>query len=246
MTMTSSQHQHRHQLSRLSIPPVPGAPYHGQIPLYSPAVQSAIHQGFPSSLLQTPIKSPLFNPPPPPPHHSFNHPHRYQPSVTLSSTAVIHPPPGVPLIPGAFPSNPQFPTFQPRSRRQPSVSTGGPPKAQLGGVGKNYRPPSPTAAAFANVAAQSQKGKKTVVNLPKETVPGDGGEPSTRTPFARTPIPVHLVPPQNSIPPPDVISAVIHPEDNARLSIPGVIDVFLPGRVSPFPPLPEFPLPNSL
>jgi hypothetical protein len=245
MTMTSSQHQHRHQLSRLSIPAVPGAPYHGQIPLYSPAVQSAIHQGFPSSLLQTPIQSSLFNPPPPPPHRSLHHPHRHQPSVALSSTAIIHPP-GVPLTPGPFPGNPQFPPFQPRSRRQPSISTGGPPKAQLGGAGKNYRPPSPTAVAFANVTAQSQKGKKATVNLPKETVPADEGEPSTRTPFARTPIPVLLVPPHKSIPPPDVISAVIHPDDSARSNIPGVIDVFLPGRVCRFPPFPDFPLPNSL
>lgn len=218
--------QHRQQLSRLAIN---APPY--QVPLYSPAIQTAIHQTFPTSLLQTPIQPSFFPPPPGPPHRPLHHPHRHQPSLALAS-AGIHPPPGIPLTPSPFSGSPQFPPFQPRSRRQPSVSTGGPPKAQLGGVGKNYRPPSPTAAALANVTAQSQKGKKATVNLPKETVPGSDGEPSTRTTFARTPIPPHLVLPQPPIPPPDVISAVIHPEDSSRVNIPGVIDVFLPGRVS--------------
>jgi hypothetical protein len=233
--MTSNQHRHQHQLSRLSIPAVPGAPYHAQVPLYSPAIQTAIHQPFPSSLLQSPIQPSLFPPPPGPPPRSLQHSHRHQPSAALAS-AGFHPPPAIPLTPGAFGGSPQFPPFQPRSRRQPSISTGGPPKAQLGGAGKNYRPPSPTAVTLANVTTQSQKGKgkKTTVNLPKETVPGGDGEPSKRTPFARTPIPLHLVPPQPSIPPPDVISAVIHPEDSSRVNIPSVIDVFLPGRVSHF------------
>jgi hypothetical protein len=237
--MASGQHQHRHQLSRLSIPPLPGPQYHGQVPLYSPAIQSAIQ------FLQTPIQPSFFPPPPGPTHPSLHPSHRHQPSVALAS-AGIHPPPGIPLNSGPFGGGPQFSPFQPRSRRQPSISTGGPPKAQLGGVGKNYRPPSPTAAALANVAAQVQKGKKVTVNLPNETVLGgdSDGEPPTRTRFARTPIPLHLIPPQPSIPPPDVISAIIHPED--RVDIPGVIDVFLPGRVSCFLPLSYLLLLNSI
>ena len=120
---------------------------------------------------------------------------------------------------------PQFPPF--RNRRQLSVSIGVPPKAQLGGVGKNYRPPSPTA----NAPAPSQKPNKATVNLPKETVPAGDGR-STRSSFARTPVPPHLVPPQRHVAPPDVTSADIHPPDSLRVEIPNTIDVFLPGRVS--------------
>lgn len=76
-----------------------------------------------------------------------------QASVALAA-AGIHPPPDVPVTPlqqsqfsPAF-GGPQFPPFQYRNRRQPSISTGGSPKAQLGGVGKNYRHPSPTAVAL--------------------------------------------------------------------------------------------------
>src|SRR6266850_2379862 len=128
------------------------------------------------------------------------------------------------------PSSPSFPPF--RNRRQPSISTGGPPKAQLGGAGKNYRPPSPTAVALASAAAQTQKAKKVVVNLPKETAPAVDGKPPERTHFARTPIPLHLVPPEPSVPPPDVLTATIHPEDSLRTSVPEMIDVFLPAKVS--------------
>jgi hypothetical protein len=227
------------QLAMLSIPPGPS-----QAPLYSPVMQTAIHQGFPPafpppSLLQTPMQPSFFPPPPGIPPRPLHPGHRSQASVALAA-AGIYPPPGIPVTPLAqsqFPpaafGPPQFPPpFQPRSRRQPSLSTGGPPKAQLGGAGKNYRPPSPNAVALENAAAQNQKSKKTVVNLPRESVPGVDGEPSTRTSFARTPIPLHLVPPQPSILSPDVISAVIHPPDSLRAAMPAMIDVFLPGKVS--------------
>jgi hypothetical protein len=243
--------RNRQQLAMLSIPP--GASQH---PVYSPVVQTAIHQGFPPpfpqpSLFQTPIQPSFFPPPSAVPPRPLHIGHRSQASVALAA-AGIHPPPGVPATPLAqsqFPpaafGPPQFPPFQPpRSRRQPSISTGGPPKAQLGGAGKNYRPPSPTAAAVANATTtQSQKLKKTIVNLPKESVPGVDGEPSTRTSFARTPIPLHLVPPHPSPSSPDVISAVIYPPDSLRVALPDTIDVFLPGKVKfllrcylPFPP----------
>lgn len=77
---------------------------------------------------------------------------------------------------------------------------------------------------------QNQKLKKAIVNLPKESVPGVDGEPSTRTSFARTPIPLHLVPPHPSPSSPDVISAVIYPPDKLRVILPDTIDVFLPGK----------------
>ena len=221
---------HRQQLARLSIP----APFqvHQQVPLYSPAIQTAIHQGFPQvfhppSVLQTPIQ-PSFFPPPRPPHHG----HRAAQASIALAAAGIHPPHGPPLTPlghGQFPPAPypgqQFPPF--RNRRQPSVSIGGPPKAQLGGVGKNYRPPSPTV----NAPAPAQKPNKATVNLPKETLPAGDGR-STRSSFARNPIPQHLVPPQPHVPPPDATSADIYPPDSLRVEIPNTIDVFLPGRVS--------------
>jgi hypothetical protein len=43
-----------------------------------------------------------------------------------------------------------------------------------------------------------------------------------------------------------VTSAIIHPEDSLRVDIPGVIDVFLPGRVSCFLRLSYFLLLNLL
>ena len=239
---TTMSANHRHQLSLLSIPS--GQPYQAQshLPLYSPALPTAIHQGFPpafpsSSLLQTPVQPSFFPHPLGAPPRPLHQGHRAQASVALSA-AGIHPPPGIPVTPlqqSQFPpavGGSQFPSFQHRNRRQPSISTGGPPKAQLGGVGKNYRPPSPTGVALVNSVAQNQKVKKTIVNLPKETTPPVDGKPPERAHFARIPIPLHLVPPQPSPSPPDVISAVIHPEDSLRTSIPATVDVFLPAKVS--------------
>ena len=228
----------RQQLAMLSIPP--GASH---VPMYSPVVQTAVRQGFPPpfpqpSLFQTPIQPSFFPPPSAVPPRPLHPGHRSQASVALAA-AGIHPPlsiPATPLAQSQFPpaafGPPQFTPFQPRSRRQPSINAGGPPKAQLGGAGKNYRPPSPTAVALANAtAAQGQKLKKATVNLPKESIPGADGEPSTRTSFARTPIPLHLVPHHPSPSPPNVISSVIHPPDSLRVALPDTIDVFLPGRV---------------
>ena len=117
---------HRQQLARLSIAP----PFHGQVPLYSPALQTAVHHTFPPLTLLG--------------HGQFG--------------------------PAPFPG-PQFPQF--RNRCQPSVSVGGPPKAQPGGVGKNYRPPSPTA----NATPPSQKPNNAIVNLPKHSVSAGDGRP---------------------------------------------------------------------
>ncbi|KAH9067004.1 hypothetical protein EDB83DRAFT_2542288 [Lactarius deliciosus] len=221
---------HRQQLARLSIPP----PF--PVPFYSPAIQTAIHQRFPPaypppSVLQTPIQPSFFPAPSPGPPRPIHPGHRAAQASIALAAAGIHPPHGPPLTPlghAQFPptpfAGPQFPQF--RNRRQPSVSIGGPPKAQLGGAGKNYRPPSPTA----NAVIVTQKSNKATVNLPKETVPAGDDRPPTRSSFARTPIPPHLVPPQPSVPPPDVISADIHPPDNLRVEVPDTVEVFLPGK----------------
>ncbi|KAH8981991.1 hypothetical protein EDB86DRAFT_3106937 [Lactarius hatsudake] len=222
---------HRQQLARLSIPP----PF--PVPFYSPAIQTAIHQRFPPafpppSVLQTPIQPSFFPAPSPGPPRPIHPGHRAAQASIALAAAGIHPPHGPPLTPlgqhAQFPptpfAGPQFPQF--RNRRQPSVSIGGPPKAQLGGAGKNYRPPSPTV----NAVTVTQKSNKATVNLPKETVPAGDDRPPTRSSFARTPIPPHLVPPQPPVPPPDVISADIHPPDNWRVEVPDTVEVFLPGK----------------
>ena len=64
------------------------------------------------------------------------------------------------------------------------------------------------------------------MNLPA----GDGR--STRSSFARNPIPQHLVPPQPHVPPPDATSADIYLPDSLRVEIPNAIRVSLPRRVS--------------
>ncbi|KAH9171750.1 hypothetical protein EDB89DRAFT_2114402 [Lactarius sanguifluus] len=215
---------HRQQLARLSIPP----PF--PVPFYSPAIQTAIHQRFPPafpppSVLQTPIQPSFFPGPSPGPPRPIHPGHRAAQASIALAAAGIHPPHGPPLTPLGHAQFPPTPFCRPTVPTIP-VSIGGPPKAQLGGAGKNYRPPSPTA----NAVTVTQKSNKATVNLPKETVPAGDGRPPTRSSFARTPIPPHLVPPQPPVPPPDVISADIHPPDNLRVEVPDTVEVFLPGK----------------
>ncbi|KAI0318178.1 hypothetical protein OF83DRAFT_57011 [Amylostereum chailletii] len=231
--------QHRHHLSRLNIPPPlqQQHPMHPQQPMFSPALPTAFHPNFPpQTALQTPMQVGFF----PPPNAPMRPMHRAHPSLALAS-AGIHPP-GIPMTPlgnGQFPPGmvlaqtpftPMFPPVNGRHRgRQPSVSTGGPPKAQLGGAGKNYRPPSPTATPVAPAPVKSKRG---AVALPKETVPGADGAPATRQPWARTPLPHDEVPPQPLVPPPEIASADIYPPDIWRRQIPDTVDVFLPGKAA--------------
>ncbi|KAI0055919.1 hypothetical protein BV25DRAFT_1832763 [Artomyces pyxidatus] len=234
--------QHRHQLSRLAIPPQFQAQQTVQ-PMYSPSIPTAIHQGYqppfhPQSALQTPMQGSFFPQPPGAPGRPVHMGHRAHPSLALAA-AGIHPPMGMPMTPGGpmTPLGPgQFPPgvmvgppFMQRGRRQPSISTGGPPKAQLGGAGKNYRPASPTNAVAAAATATTQKPKKGAVSLPQETIPGTDGERAT---WARTPIPEHLVPPQPVIAPLEASTSEIYPPDFWRHLIPDTVDVFLPGKAS--------------
>ncbi|THH17190.1 hypothetical protein EW146_g3571 [Bondarzewia mesenterica] len=242
--------QHRHQLSRLQIP---GPSFHSQQPMqpmFSPGLPTAIQTGFhpppyiPQSALQTPMQSSFFQPPGAParPVHPG---HRAHQSLALAAMGV-HPPPGMPMTPlgqGQFSpgimlgqGQPYGQQFVPR-RRQPSVSTGGPPKAQLGGPGKNHRPVSPTKANAPSLAmpaapAVTQKLKKGTVSFPRETISGEDGEPATYPPWARTPIPPHLVPEQLAVDPPESTSAEIYPPDFWRREIPDTVDVFLPGKAA--------------
>ncbi|KAI0043626.1 hypothetical protein FA95DRAFT_1563095 [Auriscalpium vulgare] len=228
--------QHRHQLSRLAIPPPFHVQQQGQ-PMFSPAIPTAIHQGFNSSFnpqgsLQTPMQGSFFPTPPGAPGRPVHAGHRAHPSLALAA-AGIHPPLGMPMTPGIpmtplgqaqFPPGMVGPPFMQRGRRQPSISTGGPPKAALGGAGKNYRPASPKNVPAA--APVVQKTKKAPVSLPQETKDGE------RRPWARMPMPDNLLPPQAPIPPLEASSAEIYPPDYWRQFIPDTVDVFLPGKVA--------------
>ena len=143
--MPPRQH-HAHQLSRLFIPPSlnsqqPMAFGGDNAPLFSPAlptaIQTGMHPQFPNAL-QTPMQANFF--PPQPPGAPGRPMHRAQASVAQLAAAGILPPGGLlgphppmtpltqngfpapALIPGQFP-----PPFVPRSKRNQSISTGGPP-----------------------------------------------------------------------------------------------------------------------
>lgn len=137
------------------------------------------------------------------------------------------PPPllGMPVFP---------PPFVPRSKRAPSMSVGGPPKAVLGGPQRKVSPnpgvPDPPQPA------PTTKVKKHIVNLPKETVPAKGGDaPPTRSSWARQPLLPSDIPPQVEVPQPDTRTAEPYPPDNWRRHLPNTVDVFLPGKVRVYP-----------
>ncbi|KAI5991309.1 hypothetical protein F5J12DRAFT_907508 [Pisolithus orientalis] len=177
---------------RLSIPPSLGMqqPFDGRQAMFSPGLPTSLQQSYhpplPFSIghppLQTPMQ-PFFQPQPP------NAPGRPAYALHKAHASMVHypgfpPPTAIPITPlgQGFPSHIHGTIF--RIRRQPSVSIGGPPKAPLGGPGRKHspmaiQPPPPT----------MQKGKKIVVNLPVETIPGTNGDPPSRPSWARTPMP---------------------------------------------------------
>ncbi|KAH7884004.1 hypothetical protein F5I97DRAFT_2045934 [Phlebopus sp. FC_14] len=228
--------QPRQPLPRLSIPPSLNMqqPFDGRQPVFSPGLPSSLHQGFhpppyqilPSSL-QTPMQ-PFFpqQPPNAPGRPTYAH---HKGHASIAHLPGFPPQTAIPITPlgQAFPMMvPPFgQPFIPRNRRAPSISIGGPPKAPLGGPGRKHSPlpppPPPTA----------QKGKKVVVNFPVETIHGDDGQPPTRPPWARTPMPTtthaELV-----VIPPDIETAELYPPDAWRYTVPDTVDVFLPGKVA--------------
>ena len=90
----------------------------------------------------------------------------------------------------------------------------------------------PPAAAAAVAAAPAPKPKKVIVNLPRETVPGEGDEPPTRASFARMPLVESEVPLQVEVRHPDTSTIELYPPDSWRYHLPPTVDVFLPGKVS--------------
>ena len=232
------------------IPPNLGPQQPGQTVMFSPSLPTVIQQGFnppyvgpiPGNVM-TPIQASFMPMPIPNPGRPINH--RARASIAQLAAAGIPPPLGVPLTPlhpGQFPQGgpPMLvptPQFQPRSRRAPSVSTGGPPKAVLGGPGAKNRVAVETAPTPTSIAPP-QKTKKVVVNIPREAIPiEEGAETPTdrgllrREPWARTPLRPSEVPEIVDPAPPEAISIEWFPPEEWRTHIPPTVDVFLPGKV---------------
>lgn len=229
------------QLARLQIPPPMGQQqpfvYGDSAPMYSPSLPTAIqvgaHNAFPMhqhpNPLQTPMQAAFFprQPPGAPPRPIM---HRAHPSVVQLAAAGILPP-GVPMTPlgqVGFPAPMLPPPFVPRSKRTQSVSTGGPPKAVLGGPQRKVSPLPPPVAAV--VAATAPKTKKIIVNIPEETM-REGEDKGARKDWARVPLPISEIPSLPVLRGPDLVTAEPYPPDAWRHHLPDTIDVFLPGKV---------------
>lgn len=108
------------------------------------------------------------------------------------------------------------------------MSVGGPPKAVLGGPA---RKPSPLPVATPSPPTPApQKVKKINVNLPKETVVGENGQPATPPPWAR-PVFDGFEFKDQDISPVELTTAESYPPDDVRNHIPDILEVFLPGKV---------------
>lgn len=232
------------------IPPNLSSQQPGQTAMFSPSLPTAIQQGFnppfigpiPGNLM-TPIQANFMPMPMPTAGRPMNH--RARASIAQLAAVGIPPPMGIPLTslpPGQFPQAvpPMLmptPQFQPRSRRAPSISTGGPPKAVLGGPSAKNRVATDPAPTLPTIAPP-QKTKKAVVNIPRETIvvegvretPGNEG-PSCREVWARVPLRPSEVPDMFDPVPPETISAELFPPEEWRSQIPPTVDVFLPGKV---------------
>ncbi|THG97227.1 hypothetical protein EW026_g4730 [Hermanssonia centrifuga] len=121
--------------------------------------------------------------------------HRAHPSMAQLAAAGLLTPSGMPMTPlgqVGFPPPMLPPPFVPRSKRTQSVSTGGPPKAVLGGPQRKVTPLPPIAAAVTPVVPKT---KKVIVNLPKETIK-EGEDSGKRQEWARSPVPIPEIPEQ--------------------------------------------------
>lgn len=177
--------------------------------------------------LQTPMQ-PFFQPQPPnaPGRPAYAH---HKAHASMVPYPGFPPPTAIPITPlgQGFPSHIMAPSFGqpfiPKIRRQPSISIGGPPKAPLGGPGRKHSPMA------IQPPATMQKGKKIVVNLPIETIPGTNDDPPSRPSWARTPMPTTSTE-EPVVLPLEIHTADMFPPDAWRYSIPNTVDVFLPGK----------------
>jgi hypothetical protein len=213
-------------------------------PLFSPALPSGTQHGFRPQFpppLQTPIQ-PFFNVQPMgAPGRVPPFVHQPRPSLSHVNAVGLHPANGLPMTPlgqTKFPHMPMgngFPfsqQIQPRNRRSASVNLGGPPKAVLGGPTRKLSPMPQQHVSTSPTPGQVPAGKKLNVNLPKETIPGEDGQSSTRPSWARVP---QKSSPDLTIPDPKLLeltSADSYPPESWARVIPPTVDVFLPGKVS--------------
>ncbi|KAJ3512730.1 hypothetical protein NLJ89_g3354 [Agrocybe chaxingu] len=193
--------------------------------LFSPALPTSLQQSFhpsfpPNNPLQTPMQT-FFNPPIMPAA-----PGRPTPPAAigqLSTCGSWHPPSQL--------CDPCCYTFPPAihdaSSRKPASST-------VTSLSKQEQTPAQHWRSSESSAAQAppQKTKKVIVNLPKETVPGEDGEPSTRPSWARSPLDNQYVYEDTPVAPVETTTAEVYPPDNWRLELPSSIDVYLPGKVA--------------
>ena len=236
---TMSVHHRQPTLGRLMIPPNLSLQQPGQTAIFSPSLPTSIQQGFhppfvghiPGNVM-TPVQAEFMHMPMPTAGRPINH--RARASIAQLAAAGVPPPMGVPLTPllsGQFPQGvpPMLiptPQFQPRSRRAPSVSTGGPPKAVLGGPGAKNRVTTEAVPTPATIAPP-QKTKKVIVNIPRETIPveGNGEDPDHEAPprreiWARIPLRPSEVPEIVDPVPPETISVEPFPPENRRTQLP--------------------------
>ena len=236
----------REQLPRLNIPQNLGMqqPVGGQ-GVFSPALPTSLQQGFHPpypmhSSLQTPMQAFFIPQAPSAPGRPT---HQSNASVAQLTAAGIHPLNAFTPVTGHFPRpsvmlGPPPPfvgqqlsghPFPNRNRRQPSI--GGPPKAVLGGPSRKLSP-LPTVAVVPRASSPiPQKVKKVIVNFPKETVPGEDGQPPTRPSWARFPLINNFIYHDQDIPPVDLQTKELFPPDSWRFEMPDTVDVFLPGKV---------------
>ena len=203
--------------------------------LYPPVLlQQGFHPSYPMpSALHTPMQAFFNSQVPPAPARPTHHAH--QASIQLAAVG-IHPPNLVTPISTHFPrpsmilgstGQPPSHPFPNRNRRQ--LSIGGPPKAVLGGPARKLSPLPSTSATN-----DPEKSQKANVNLPKETVPGEDGEPATRSSWARSPLDNPFQYQDHPAIPPELTTVEVFPPDTYRLDFPNSIDVYLPGRVCTF------------
>jgi hypothetical protein len=115
-----------------------------------------------------------------------------------------------------------------RNRRQGSISSGGPPKATLGGPqNKHVAAPLTNPATAAAALEKTLKAKKLVVKPPIE---GPNEEGIVRE-YTRYPVPQAELPDFEEPGPLDIKTADIYPEERPRDQFPKTLEVFLPGKV---------------
>ncbi len=207
---------------------------------YTPALATAMQATFPPQFqvapsLQTPGHHPFTAAQPGTPNRNR---HRQNASVANLFGALQMPPPSPHPNPFmSFPSGHQHqmsvstPHHVLKSRRNASVSIGGPPKAVLGGPQRKVTPlPSILPEDTTPVAEVKVSIKKPTVHLPDETGPVvyDGNTYST-PPWSRNPLAGEI---DTSLPsPPDISSRVVYPTKTVPFSPEANIEVFLPDHV---------------